>query len=62
MESHEVFIDDAQMEWFEDQLRQHPKSEGWKVLVFTHAPPMGSGLRVLQDVHIKNQCAWLNHR
>lgn len=31
------------------------------VLVFTHAPPMGSGLRVVQNVHIKNGCAWLNH-
>jgi hypothetical protein len=31
------------------------------VLVFTHAPPMGCGLRVLQTVHVKNGCAWLNH-
>lgn len=30
-------------------------------MVFTHAPPMGSGLRVVQNVHIKNGCAWLNH-
>lgn len=59
--SHEVFIDSAQMEWFEQQLGQHPAEDGWKVLVFSHAPPMGSGLRVIQGVHIRNQCAWLNH-
>lgn len=28
------------------------------MLVFSHAPIMGSGLRTLQDVHIKNGCAW----
>ncbi|CAN0020645.1 unnamed protein product, partial [Hapterophycus canaliculatus] len=59
--SHEVFIDEAQMQWFEQQLAAHSKEDGWKVIVFSHAPPMGSGLRVVQGVHIKNQCAWLNH-
>eukprot|EP00904_Undaria_pinnatifida_P008228 jgi/Undpi1/4535/HiC_scaffold_18.g07889.m1 len=59
--SHEVFVDQEQMDWFEQQLALHPKEQGWKVLVFSHAPPMGSGLRVVQGVHIRNQCAWLNH-
>ncbi|KAJ1618202.1 Metallo-dependent phosphatase-like protein [Pavlovales sp. CCMP2436] len=59
--SHEVFISDEQICWFERTLQQHPASDGWKVLVFSHAPPMGSGLRVLQGVHIRNGCAWLNH-
>ncbi|CAN0162271.1 unnamed protein product [Ascophyllum nodosum] len=59
--SHEVFIDAEQMAWFDRQLAAHPGEEGWKVLVFSHAPPMGSGLRVVQGVHIRNQCAWLNH-
>lgn len=31
------------------------------MLVFTHAPIMGSGLTVLQGVHVKNGCAWINH-
>jgi hypothetical protein len=31
------------------------------VVVFTHAPPIGTGLKVLQSVHIKNRCAYLNH-
>ncbi|CAM9228471.1 unnamed protein product [Phaeothamnion confervicola] len=59
--SHEVYVDDAQLEWFEDVLARHPEADGWRVLVFTHAPPMGSGLRVVQGVHIRNGCAWLNH-
>ncbi len=59
--SHEVTIDDAQLDWFERMLENHPASEGGKVFVFTHAPPMGSGLRVLQSNHVVNGCCWLNH-
>jgi len=59
--SHEVTIDDVQMQWFEDTLKAHPSSEGWKIFVFTHAPPNGSGLRVLQENHVVNGCCWLNH-
>lgn len=29
--------------------------------MFTHAPPNGSGLRVLQENHVVNGCCWLNH-
>ena len=36
-------------------------ADGWKVFVFTHAPPNGSGLRVLQENHVVNGCCWLNH-
>merc|ERR1719203_684228 len=59
--SHEVTIDQAQIDWFEDLVRTHPAEEGWKVFVFTHAPPNGSGLRVLQENHVVNGCCWLNH-
>jgi len=59
--SHEVTIDDEQMAWFEDVVKKHPSSEGWKIFVFTHAPPNGSGLRVLQENHVVNGCCWLNH-
>lgn len=46
------------MKWFEETLaRYHDRN----VFVFTHAPPMGSGLKVLQEIHVKNRCAWLNH-
>jgi hypothetical protein len=59
--SHEVFIDDEQVEWFVRTVEAHPAEEGWKIIVFSHAPPIGSGLRVLQNVHVTNGCAWLNH-
>ena len=59
--SHEVTIDDVQMAWFEKLLVDHPASDGWKIFVFTHAPPNGSGLRVLQENHVVNGCCWLNH-
>jgi len=59
--SHEVAIDDAQLKWFEDLVVSHPAQDGWKLFVFTHAPPIGSGLRVLQENHVVNGCCWLNH-
>jgi len=59
--SHEVRIGDGQMEWFEAVLAAHPLEEGWSIVVASHAPPMGSGLRVLNSVHVRNTCAWLNH-
>lgn len=59
--SHEVTIDKAQLDWFEETVKAHPAEEGWKIFVFTHAPPNGSGLRVLQENHVVNGCCWLNH-
>jgi hypothetical protein len=59
--SHEVTIDTEQLAWFEKTIKDHPAEDGWKVFVFTHAPPNGSGLRVLQENHVVNGCCWLNH-
>lgn len=59
--SHEVTVDKEQLAWFEETVKSHPAEEGWKVFVFTHAPPNGSGLRVLQENHVVNGCCWLNH-
>ena len=59
--SHEVTIDDEQLAWFEEVVSTHPAADGWKIFVFTHAPPIGSGLRVLQENHVVNGCCWLNH-
>jgi hypothetical protein len=59
--SHEVTIDQEQIDWFENLVKTHPAEEGWKVFVFSHAPPNGSGLRVLQENHVVNGCCWLNH-
>ncbi|GLC68750.1 hypothetical protein PLESTF_000732800 [Pleodorina starrii] len=55
---HEVFISDDQLTWLEAQLADNPTTP---FIVLTHAPPMGCGLKVIQEVHIKNRCAWLNH-
>lgn len=55
---HEVYIDDDQMAWFGSVLEQNTQRP---IIIFTHAPPMGSGLKVVQNVHVKNRCAWLNH-
>jgi len=59
--SHEVTIDDEQLKWFEEIITSHKADDGWKIFVFTHAPPMGAGLRVLQKNHVVNGCCWLNH-
>ena len=45
----------------EDTIQMHPASDGWQVFVFTHAPILGSALRVLQELHVLNGCCWLNH-
>lgn len=59
--SHEVVIDEAQIKWFEQIATTHKAEDGWRIFVFSHAPPMGSGLRVLQENHVVNGCCWLNH-
>ena len=59
--SHECHIDDEQLEWFENIVDEHPDSEGWRIIVFSHAPIMGSNLRVLQNVHITNGMFSVKH-
>lgn len=59
--SHEVIVDQQQIDWFENLVKDKPADDGWKIFVFTHAPPNGSGLRVLQENHVVNGCCWLNH-
>ncbi|KAK2076394.1 hypothetical protein QBZ16_000919 [Prototheca wickerhamii] len=56
--AHEVWIDDAQVQWFREQLTD---SQDRPVIVFSHAPIMGSGLKVVHRVHVKSRCAYLNH-
>ncbi|CAI7770825.1 unnamed protein product [Closterium sp. NIES-53] len=59
---HEVFIDEEQVAWMTTQLAAvEAERMGRPVFVFTHAPPMGCGLTSLQEVHVRNRCAWLNH-
>ena len=39
---HEVYIDPEQLAWFEETLQAN---QGTPTIVFSHAPPMGCGLR-----------------
>jgi len=59
--SHEVFVDAEQLAWFEKTIAEHPAEDGWVVFCFSHAPIIGSALRVLQECHVVNGCCWLNH-
>mmetsp|Transcript_292 Transcript_292/g.656 ORF Transcript_292/g.656 Transcript_292/m.656 type:complete len:631 (+) Transcript_292:128-2020(+) len=59
--SHEVIIDEEQIRWFEELVKSKPADEGWRIFVFSHAPPNGSGIRIIQENHVVNGCCWLNH-
>eukprot|EP00218_Dolichomastix_sp_CCMP3274_P014248 CAMPEP_0170136136 /NCGR_PEP_ID=MMETSP0033_2-20121228/3022_1 /TAXON_ID=195969 /ORGANISM="Dolichomastix tenuilepis, Strain CCMP3274" /LENGTH=556 /DNA_ID=CAMNT_0010371809 /DNA_START=20 /DNA_END=1690 /DNA_ORIENTATION=- len=59
--SHEVKVDAEQIKWFVDTIESHPAEEGWQIFCFSHAPIIGSALRVLQECHVVNGCCWLNH-
>lgn len=55
---HEVHIDDQQIAWLEKTLAANPLRP---TFIFAHVPILGSGLRILQNVHLKCPNAWLNH-
>ncbi|KAK3254978.1 hypothetical protein CYMTET_35827 [Cymbomonas tetramitiformis] len=59
--SHEVACDIDQINWFVKTIEDHPAEEGWQIFCFSHAPIIGSALRVLQECHVVNGCCWLNH-
>lgn len=43
--AHEVYIDDEQLDWFKAVLRDAGQRP---IIVFSHAPPQGCGLTVVQ--------------
>lgn len=55
---HEVYIDDEQFLWFKREIQTHQDK---KIFVYSHAPIIGSGIRVLQNLHLRGGNAWLNH-
>ena len=55
---HEVRLDRAQVEWLRTTLERHRDRP---TFIFSHAPILGSGLRVLQSIHLCCPNAWLNH-
>jgi Icc-related predicted phosphoesterase len=54
---HEVSIDEAQFNWLRSTLEGNRNRP---TIVFSHAPPLGSRLRVLQYPHLRAGNAWLN--
>lgn len=57
---HEVCVSQDQVEALELTLAVAHAARV-PVIVFSHAPPAGCGLRVVQGVHVRNRCAYLNH-
>ncbi|HEX4132403.1 MAG TPA: metallophosphoesterase [Pirellulales bacterium] len=57
--AHEVVLEEEQIAWLRATLAAHRDRP---TFVFSHAPVIGSGLRVLQSVHLRVPNAWLNHR
>jgi 3',5'-cyclic AMP phosphodiesterase CpdA len=53
----ECYISDRQFAWFESKLEERP---GIPAIVFAHAPPLGSGLRTVPDVHVRATNAYLD--
>jgi hypothetical protein len=56
---HEVRFEEDQLDWLRATLAEHADRP---TFVFAHAPVIGSGLRVLQSVHLRCPNAWVNHR
>lgn len=53
----EVFATDEQFNWLKSKLRERP---GVPVVFFTHAPPVGAGLRTVPRVHVRSTNAYLD--
>ena len=58
---HEVHVDGEQLAFFESTLRD-AAIDGSPVVVFTHAPILGSGLKAVQAVHVKNRYVVMKFR
>lgn len=57
---HEVFIDEEQLSWFSHTI-ENLKGQTSPLFIFSHAPILGSNIRVLQNLHLKVPNAYLNH-
>lgn len=54
----ECYISTEQFDWFTAKLAERP---GIPVIVFSHAPPLGSRLRTVPDVHVRATNSYLDH-
>ena len=55
---HEVKLSEQQINWFKEVVQNNAHRP---IYVFTHAPILGSGLKVLQSLHLKVPNVWVNH-
>lgn len=53
----ECFVSDNQFNWL---VRELDKRRGVPVIFFTHAPPIGCGLRTVPKVHVRSTNAYLD--
>ncbi|MCZ8512188.1 metallophosphoesterase [Paenibacillus filicis] len=53
----ECFVSDEQFDWFQKALAEKP---GIPCIIFTHAPPIGCGLRTVPAVHVRATNAYLD--
>ncbi|KIL38059.1 hypothetical protein SD70_28910 [Gordoniibacillus kamchatkensis] len=53
----EVFASDEQFDWLKTKLKERPNVP---VIFFTHAPPIGCGLRTVPRVHVRSTNAYLD--
>ncbi|WP_274653284.1 metallophosphoesterase family protein [Paenibacillus humicola] len=53
----EVFATDEQFDWLKSKLKERPNIP---VIFFTHAPPVGAGLRTVPRVHVRSTNAYLD--
>lgn len=53
----ECYVTDTQFDWFKQALADRP---GVPCIVFSHAPPIGSGLRTVPHVHVRATNAYLD--
>ncbi len=54
----ECVVSEAQVARIEEGMARRP---GVPVIVFSHAPPLGCGLRTVHGTHLRATNAWLNH-
>jgi hypothetical protein len=53
----ECYVSDAQFDYIVGKLKERP---GVPAIFFTHAPPIGSGLRTVPHVHVRSTNAYLD--
>ncbi len=55
---HEVCLEEEQIEWFQKSVKDNKDRP---IFIFSHAPVLGSHIKILQNLHLKVPNAWTNH-